>query len=373
MVTGKVPSYNLALAMSGTLAAAGVVMAYIAISQRYIQRKKLLPYLLSVPVVCVASMLFYNLIYPMKYYLPALCALAGLGFAIFFGLSAVSEKSKKKALAFYAVSGISLAFCAGARPVTAMGAAVLLPAFIGVLADKKQPSRERIIKAALFTAPVIIGIIRILSYNIFRFGSPFDFGENYQLTISNINSLHIDITLLPVSIFYFFFQPYSLSTTFPFFRMIGYPLNNYEISRNIELNVGVMNIPLFLAGLLLVWGTMSRFRKGLSGKRIEYNAYVITTVVISVVIAWFDFCRGGTAVRYAADFAGILAMMCAVALMRRLMVPSGRKALYGVIMASMIITPVLMLLSYVPVYNSNLQYIYPELCEKLEDFLLFWR
>lgn len=373
MVTGKVPSYNLALAMSGTLAAAGVVMAYIAISQRYIQRKKLLPYLLSVPVVCVASMLFYNLIYPMKYYLPALCALAGLGFAIFFGLSAVSEKSKKKALAFYAVSGISLAFCAGARPVTAMGAAVLLPAFIGVLADKKQPSRERIIKAALFTAPVIIGIIRILSYNIFRFGSPFDFGENYQLTISNINSLHIDITLLPVSIFYFFFQPYSLSTTFPFFRMIGYPLNNYEISRNIELNVGVMNIPLFLAGLLLVWGTMSRFRKGLSGKRIEYNAYVITTVVISVVIAWFDFCRGGTAVRYAADFAGILAMMCAVALMRRLMVPSGRKALYGVIMAAMIITPVLMLLSYVPVYNSNLQYIYPELCEKLEDFLLFWR
>ena len=134
-----------------------------------------------------------------------------------------------------------------------------------------------------------------------------------------------------------------------------------------------MNIPLFLAGLLLVWGTMSRFRKGLSGKRIEYNAYVITTVVISVVIAWFDFCRGGTAVRYAADFAGILEMMCAVALMRRLMVPSGRKALYGVIMAAMIITPVLMLLSYVPVYNSNLQYIYPELCEKLEDFLLFWR
>ena len=373
MFTGKVPSYNLALGLSGTLAAAGITLAYIAISQRYTPRKKLLPYLLSVPVVCISSMLFYSLIYPMKYYLPALCALAGLGFAVFLGLTAVSEKNTRKSGVLFALSGICLAFCAGARPVTAMGAAVLLPAFMGVLADKKLTARDKLIKAAVFAGPVIFGIIKILSYNNFRFGDPFDFGENYQLTISNISSLKIDIDLLPVSVFYFFFQPYEMSATFPFFRMIAFPLNNYEIFRNIELNVGVMNIPFFLAGLLLVWGTMSRFKKGMPGKRLEYNAYVLVTIAISVIIAWFDFCRGGTAVRYTADFAGILAMMSAVALIRRLMMPSGRKALYGVIMAALVITPVLIIMSYLPVYNSNLQYIYPQLLERAEDFFLFWR
>ena len=373
--TGCVPSYNLALSLSGTLAAAGIVLAYVAAARKYAPRKKLLPYLLSIPVVCVSSMMFYSLMYPMKYYLPALCALAGLSFAVFFGLSAVSEEKEWKGFVFFALSGISLAFCAGARPVTAMGAAVLLPAFFGVLADKRFTVRNKIIKAAVFLIPVIFGIVKILAYNNFRFGDPLDFGENYQLTISNINSLNVDITLLPVALFYFFFQPYELSATFPFFRMVAYPINNYEIFRNIELNVGVFHIPFFLAGLLLVWGTLARRRKGLKTRAAaaEYNAYVITTVVISVIIAWFDFCRGGTAVRYTADFALILAMMSAIALLRRLMVPSGRKSLYGIIMVAMAVTPLLMIMSYLPAHNSNLQYIYPELCERAEDFFLFWR
>lgn len=374
-ITGAVPTYNMALGLAGTLAATGIILAYLAVSRKYIPRKKLLPYLLSIPVVCVSSMMFYSLIYPMKYYLPALCALAGLGFAVFFGLTATNAKKDVGAAVLYALSGISLAFCAGARPVTAMGAAVLLPAFIRVLADKKLKPGNKTVKVTAFAVPVLIGIALILSYNEFRFGNPFDFGENYQLTISNISSLNVDITLLPVALFYFFFQPYEISATFPFFRMIGYPINNYEIFRNIELNVGIVHIPFFLAGLLLVWGTLLRTRKKTPGNagRIEYNAYVLVTLAFSVMIAWFDFCRGGTAVRYTADFAMILAMMSAVALLRRLMVPSGRKALYGIIMAAMIVTPVLIFLSYLPLYNSNLQYIYPQLLERTEDFFLFWR
>ena len=71
----------------------------------------------------------------------------------------------------------------------------------------------------------------MLAYNNFRFGNPFDFGENYQLTVSNINSLKVDITLLPVSIFYYFLQPYFMSQTFPFFRMIAYPIDMRRLLR----------------------------------------------------------------------------------------------------------------------------------------------
>ena len=375
LVTGKVPSYNLALGLAGTLAAAGIVLGYLAVARTYAPRKKLLPYLLSVPVVCVSSMMFYSLAYPMKYYLPSLCALAGLGFAIFFGFSGVSEKKDWKAAALFALSGVSLALCAGARPVTAMGAAVLLPAFIRVLADRKLTIGGKLTKAAAFAVPVMTGIILILSYNNFRFGNPFDFGEKYQLTVSNISSLSTNITLLPVALFYFFLQPYVFTGTFPYFGMTGVQINNYEIFRNIELNVGVLNIPFFLVGMLLVWGTLARVRKGVpSGKeRIEYNAYALITLAMSVIIAWFDFSRGGTAVRYTADFAAILAMMAGVVLLRRLMVPSGRKELYGLIMAALIFTPVLIFLSYLPLYNSNIQFLYPELLERTEDLFLFWR
>ena len=85
-----------------------------------VRRKKLLPYLLSIPVVCISSHMFYELVYPMKYYLPALCALAGLGFAVCFGFTALTAKKDKNAVVLFALSGLSLALCAGARPVTAM-------------------------------------------------------------------------------------------------------------------------------------------------------------------------------------------------------------------------------------------------------------
>ena len=374
-ITRCVPSYNLALSLAGTLAATGIIFGYLATAQRYIRRKKLLPYLLSIPVVCISSHMFYEMLYPMQYYLPALCALAFLGFAVFLGFTAVSAKKDKTAVVLYALSGLSLALCAGSRPVTAMGAAVLLPAFMRVLTGKKYTVGNKAVKASAFALPVIAGIIMMLAYNNFRFGSPFDFGENYQLTISNISSLKVDIKLLPASVFYYFFQPYSMSQTFPFFKMIAYPIDNYEVFRNIELNAGIMNIPFFLAGLLLMWGTLTFARKGHPGRaaRIEFSAYALITLFITFVIAWFDFCRGGTAVRYTADFAFILAMMTGVVFMRTLSMPSGRKTLYGIIMAALIVTPVLIFLSYLPLYNSNLHFIYPDIVEKTEDFFLFWR
>ena len=374
-ITGCIPSYNLALGLAGTLAATGIIFGYISLAERYAKRKKLLPYLLSIPVVCISSHMFYELVYPMKYYLPALCALAGLGFAVCFGFTALTAKKDKNAVVLFALSGLSLALCAGARPVTAMGAAVMLPAFIGVLAEKKYTLGNKAAKASAFALPVIAGIVMMLAYNNFRFGNPFDFGENYQLTVSNINSLKLDFSLLPVSLYYYFFQPYFMSPTFPFFRMIPYPIDNYEIFRNIELNVGIVYIPFLLAGLLLMWGTLTFVHKGHPGRkaRAEYSVYALVTILITVVIAWFDFCRGGTAVRYTADFAYLIAMMSGVCIMRRLMVPSGRKALYGIVMAALIVTPVLIFLSYLPLYNSNLQFIYPDIVEKAEDFFLFWR
>ena len=374
-ITGCVPSYNLALGLAGTLAATGIIFGYLSLAERYAKRKKLLPYLLSIPVVCFSSQMFYELVYPMKYYLPALCALAGLGFAVCFGFTALTAKKDKNAVVLFALSGLSLALCAGARPVTAMGAAVMLPAFIGVLAEKKYTLGNKAAKASAFALPVIAGIVMMLAYNDFRFGNPFDFGENYQLTVSNISSLKLDFSLLPVSLYYYFFQPYFMSPTFPFFRMIPYPIDNYEIFRNIELNVGIVYIPFLLAGLLMIWGTLTFVRKGHPGRtaRAEYSVYALVTIFITVVIVWFDFCRGGTAVRYTADFAYLIAMMSGVCVMRRLMVPSGRKALYGIIMAALIVTPVLIFLSYLPLYNSNLQFIYPDIVEKAEDFFLFWR
>ena len=55
----------------------------------------------------------------------------------------------------------------------------------------------------MFIVPVVVSIVLILMENKYKFGSIFDFGENYQLTVSDISSLKITPEMFPSAIYYF--------------------------------------------------------------------------------------------------------------------------------------------------------------------------
>ncbi|MBP5775492.1 MAG: hypothetical protein J6W36_07330 [Clostridiales bacterium] len=373
LVSHRIPNYSSTVAILGTVATAAIVMALLAAVRMYVPKINLLALLLMMPAVASASYIYYNMQFSDKYYVAFTSALAGIGFTFFFGLSAVMVQKTVPRLIMFFLSGVSLAVCAGSRPVTALCAAALLPVFFGVLLDKDRKLISRLSEAFVFVVPVITGIILMLANNHYRFGNIFDFGENYQLTVSDISSLKLTPEMFPSAINYFFFAPWTALETFPFFEPRGIIANSYEIYRNIEPSAGIFNLPFILLGAVFAPGSFVRAKGKISKKDAAiYNGFIAVSFATILFITWLDFSRGGICIRYISDFSWLFAICCAVILLRRIMRRSGRKTVYGLICLTSVLTVMIVFLILVGDNGCNLTKSYPELLEKCEDFFLFW-
>lgn len=373
LVSHRIPNYSSAVAILGTVATVAIVLALLAVVRMYVPKINLLALLLMMPTVVSASYIFYNMQFSEKYYVAFTSAQAGIGFAFFFGLSAVMGKKTVTRLILFFLSGVSLAVCAGSRPVTALCAAALLPAFAGVLLDKDRKLLSRLSEAFVFVVPVIAGIILILANNQYRFGNIFDFGENYQLTVSDISSLRLTPEMFPSAISYFFFAPWTATETFPFFEPRGIIANSYEIYRNIEPSAGLFNIPFVLLGAVFAPGSFVRAKGKISRRDAAlYNSFIAASFITVLFIVWLDFSRGGICIRYISDFSWLFAVWSAVILLRRIMKRSGRKTVYGLVCCSCVLTVLIVFFILVGHDGCNLTKSWPGFLEKCEDFFLFW-
>ena len=373
LVSHRIPNYTAASCIIGTVAVVAVILAFMAAVNMFVRKKNLLAYLLMIPTVAAASLIYINMIHSEKYYIACGCALAGMGLALFFGFSAVLAKKSAGRLILFFLSGLSLAICAGSRPSEAVCAAVMLPMFFLVLFDGKRKLRPRIFEALAFIVPVIAGIVLILMHNYARFGSFTDFGENYQLTVSDIHSLKVTPEMLPSAIFYYFLMPFNALETFPFFEARGIIANTYEIYRNIEPSFGLLNLPFVLLGAVFTPGGFMKAKgKITKGDALTYNGFVSIALLCALFLSWFDFSRAGVCIRYISDFAWLVSICFGVILLRRIMRKSGRKTVYGIICVSCILTIAMVFFMVISNEGGNLPMIYPTLLERCEDFFIFW-
>ena len=373
LITHRVPNYSSAVSILGTVAVIAAVMAFLASVKMFVPKQNLIALLLMIPAVAFSGLLYLNMCYSEKYFIASNSAIAGMGFAVFFGLSAVMGKKTLPRILMFFLSGFSLAVCAGSRPTVAICAVVLLPVFFGVLSDRSRKVQLRLSEAAAFLVPVILGIILMLMRNYERFGSILDFGENYQLTVSDISSLRVTPEMLPSAIYYYFLTPLNLIDTFPYFEARGIIANTYEVYRNIEPSTGLLSIPFLLLGIVFLPGAFVRVKEKSSKKdAVVFNSFLVLCIVAAVFVAWFDFCKGGVCMRYLGDVAWLLAVMSGVVMLRRIMTKSGRKTVYGLTCIVMVLTFFTVFFLMLAQDSSNLTKLYPSLLERCEDFFLFW-
>ena len=93
---------------------------------------------------------------------------------------------------------------------------------------------------------MMIGGIGLMWYNNARFGSPFDFGASYQLTVSDIHANKIHAAGFMPMLYHYIFQYPRPRCTFPFFEPQFYYLGNYGSYAYIADAVGALSFPLVL-------------------------------------------------------------------------------------------------------------------------------
>ena len=87
-----------------------------------------------------------------------------------------------------------MALVAGCRPQMVLFAVLALPIFRPrYITQKRLRSRAGAGECAAFLLPVVLVAVGLMWYNAARFGSPFDFGANYNLTSNDmtLSLIHI--------------------------------------------------------------------------------------------------------------------------------------------------------------------------------------
>ena len=282
LLTGAIPSYNTAGAFFALLTVLAAFLCFWEAVRRFIRRPSLLLTCICAAAVALGSHLLMLEASADRYHMSIAC-----GQAFFF-------------LTLWA----AMTACRQRATVALTAAGWLLPLFIWVLLNKKAPARRRAMDALSFLIPLALGAAAIMLYNSARFGSVFEFGQTWQLTLEDIRYNRISFGDLGAALWAYFFDGVHLTSTFPYINPGSGFINRSGNWLYTVVNAGALTVPVTW-GLFLIFALPEKARHG------KLSVYLCTTVM-TVFVALSGYCIAGVALRYVCD---ILPALCLVGAM----------------------------------------------------------
>ncbi len=112
-----------------------------------------------------------------------------------------------------------MALVAGCRPQMELFAVLALPIFWQrYITQKRLRSRAGAGEAVAFLLPVVLVAAGLMWYNYARFGSPFDFGANYNITGNDMTKRGFNMVRIGPAVFTSLFDLPRLKSVFPFLQ-----------------------------------------------------------------------------------------------------------------------------------------------------------
>lgn len=212
--------------------------------------------------------------------------------------------SSRRKWLWLALAGLSLGLAVGSRPTLAAGGAGLAVLVIAVASQKYAAGEwaafaRRGLGAALTAGlPLAAVVAGLMAYNYARFGNPFEFGINYQLTGAHESmGRHFRLSFVPYNFSVYFLLPPQWGRYFPFVHPIVRPAVGPEGYYGIEYVYGVLVI------CPVIWwalGLAAAVRETLCGSVRAAFAGIVLAVALAMSAILLSF--NTAAARYAVDF-----------------------------------------------------------------------
>ena len=216
----------------------------------------------------------------------------------------------------------------GCRPTfclaALLGIALFWPqihvAATGVLSGR-TPWRKAVQAPAVVLGAALVPVVPLMAYNAARFGSPFDFGNAYQLTVADMTHFHTPLVdALPI-IGYYLFLPLHFIARFPWVALSPTPMPEWAFA---EPMVGGL---ITLCPLLLLAFALPFLKRGSRGG--GCGPMLLSALALAMAIVVFDAMNAGLGWRYMADFGWLLSLAALPGLLRVLSEPSCGDELVG--------------------------------------------
>ncbi len=232
-------------------------------------------------------------------------ALASLGLALWIKADSTMLADRQK-LALAAAGSTCMALLLLTRPQLLAFSLVGIPL---LLSRSKQGRHHhgaspRLKSVAVVIAPFLIVGLIAGAYNEIRFGNPFDFGANYNLTTNDMRLRGFRPERLPLGFLAFLLQPLNIGSQWPFLYHTTIDPSYQGVTISETMYGGL----LFLFPWLLILLATPFLWKTLRERQLE--ALFATTLLASLVICAFDIEGAGILMRYQCDF-GLGLSVCA--------------------------------------------------------------
>lgn len=279
--------------------------------RRWFPRASAAVYLLTATGVAAGSQIWYLLLRPSVYEYAILCGAAFVMLGLWQWLAAANTPVEKRGrlLSHLALGSLCMALVAGCRPQMELFAVLALPIFWQrYVRQKRLVSRAGAGEAAAFLLPVIAVAAVLMWYNAARFGSPFDFGANYNLTSNDMTRRGFAVgRIAPAAVTFLAGIP-GVQTVFPYLTATRMQTNYMGLTIT-ELYYGGA-----FACLPLLWGlaALPLARRRLGSRR-DLRTVIRLVLVCTVALAVVDCQMAGMLYRYQSDWLGPLLLAAALA------------------------------------------------------------
>ena len=309
LVTGGLPSDEYAAQMLAVYAVIFLALAYREVLLRFVKKVNLWLFLLGLCAFTVVSGVYTAVLIADFYYLPVLSALGCTMAFVFYALRAVRKNGCAERRTLLALAAISLTFAVLSRPSASLMCLGVSPIFAELFLKKERGERRKNLSSLCFFAlPLAVLACAVMWYNSARFSSPFDFGEKYQLTVSDVSKNTLEPGFAFSAFFSYFLYPFWEKSTYPFIGMQG-QLVLPDGARYVYGDLYVGAFALVLPAAALLYPGLAR-REREAGEADPFkNTAVLATAVLSVAVAFADFCRGGVNMRYIYDIVPMLSIV----------------------------------------------------------------
>ncbi|MBQ4465665.1 MAG: hypothetical protein II916_06860 [Oscillospiraceae bacterium] len=372
-LTGKLPTVHMATYWFGTWAVLFLSLTLLAMVRIFCRRPNLLLLLLSLPVAPVVGGIYWAMNTGGYYMTPIAAGMCFLYLSLWTGLTACTLRKLWVRAVLLFVSGTALALSVASRPPIALAGVILIPFFVGILLDKRRKLQPKLLQAACFVVPVMLGAAGIMWYNHARFGSVTDFGAAYQLTVSNVNANKLRLSDFWGAMYTYFGGQTRPRASFPYFEPQWgnlYALSHYVYA---EGTVGWLRYPMVLGSILCLPVVLRR--KGTAHLRTtdkQRKTVMVLCILMSLLLAWMDYSMGGSNQRYLYDFASLLLCMSIPVLLLMNRNSAKHRYFYTLTCLALAASWCLEWLLLLENHDSGLCRRCPELYSTVERLVMFW-
>lgn len=381
LLTVYYPYYFLFHALP-TDAQAGAVLALWAIpffllllrelALRFCKKINLLLFLLGMAAAVFSSMLFMLQISADFYYIAYLSEILFLcAFLFLVFRSDRTERAGPRAFLLF-FGGIAYVLAVGSRPVAVLSIALAAPVLLKDLFRGKDRVPPRLLRFGAFALPVLCGALALMEYNFLRFGSPFEFGTTYQLTVDNMSANRFSLLNLIPAVYHYFFQFPSLDPRFPFLHVVDRQFHYYSSYKLHIVMLGMMSFP-------SLWWLFGMRRSPVYRERSDARLFFWTVLLLSLGIAVLNYSVSGMDIRYVTDFSPLLSALALLVILDYNRGRAGHSPAeevcslpYTLSCASLILT---VLVGTAVIFSNERNTIYytdPAFYANLERLCMFW-